>query len=406
MIREKIRFENRTLKVPAFPIIPYIEGDGVGPDIWKATKQVINTAVEIAYGGEKRIFWKQVYAGEKAFKEKGEWLPTQTLDAFEEHIVALKGPLAIPAGGGIGSLNIALRQELDLYASVRPVKYYQGDPSRIKYAEQVDLVLFHENTGNIKVGMERHRGTPEAEEEQHFLMEEIGGNSIRFPDTVSRGVKPVFEERTRRLVEAAIEYAIVNKRDSVTIVYKDTIMKYTEGQFKEWGYHLAQEEFGATAYDDGPWLVIKKNTHQIIVKDITADAFLQQISLSPAQYDVIATLNLQGDEISDALAALAGGIGIAPGANINYHTGVALFGATHGSTLKYTGQDINNLSSEILSGVMMLEYIGWYEAAHFIVRGLEGAIADKTGSYDFARLREGATLLKCSAFGKAIIKHM
>ncbi|WP_026838526.1 NADP-dependent isocitrate dehydrogenase [Gillisia sp. JM1] len=406
MIREKIVFKNKKLKVPAFPIIPYIEGDGVGPDIWKATKEVIDTAIEIAYGGERKIFWKQVYAGEKAFSKEGEWLPTKTLENIREHLVALKGPLTTPVGGGIRSLNVALRQELDLFACVRPVKYYKGVPSPVKSPELVDMVIFRENTEDIYVGIEWLSGTPEVDKVKKFLIEEMGVKSIRFPDTVSLGVKPVSEEGTKRLMRAAIDYAIEHKRDSVTIVHKGNIMKFTEGKFKDWGYELAKEEFGATEYNGGPWLVIKKNNHQLIIKDVLADAFLQQIILRPSQYDVIATLNLNGDYISDALAALVGGIGIAPGANINYNTGIAIFEATHGTAPKYTGQDKVNPSSEILSGVMMLEYMGWFEAANLILKGVEGAIAQKTVTYDFARLMEGATLIKCSQFGKAIIKNM
>lgn len=406
MIRENITFKNKKLIVPAFPIVTYIEGDGVGPDIWKTTKEVINTAVEIAYGGEKQIFWKQVYAGEKALSKKGEWLPKKTLENIREHLVALKGPLTTPVGGGIRSLNVALRQELDLYACIRPVKYFKGVPSPVKNPDQVDMVIFRENTEDIYVGIEWLNGTPEVEKVKRFLIDEMSVKSIRFPDTVSLGVKPVSEERTKRLVKAAIEYAIEHKKKSVTIVHKGNIMKFTEGKFRDWGYELAKEEFGATEYDGGPWKVIEKNKHQIIIKDVIADAFLQQIILRPSQYDVIATLNLNGDYISDALAALVGGIGIAPGANINFNTGVAIFEATHGTAPKYTGQDKVNPSSLILSGVMMLEYMGWVEAANLILRGLEGAIAHKTVTYDFARLMEGATLLKCSQFGKAIVKHM
>lgn len=406
MIREKITFKNKKLKVPAFPIIPYIEGDGVGPDIWKATKEVIDTAVELAYGGNRRIYWKQVYAGEKAFSKKGEWLPAKTLENIREYLVALKGPLTTPVGGGMRSLNVALRQELDLYACVRPVKYYKGVPSPVKNPEQVDMVIFRENTEDIYVGIEWLSGTPEVDKVKRFLIDEMGVKGIRFPDTVSLGVKPVSQEGTERLVRAAIEYAIEHKRDSVTIVHKGNIMKFTEGKFMDWGYQLAKKEFGAKDYNGGPWMVIEKDKHQLIIKDVIADAFLQQIILRPSQYDVIATLNLNGDYISDALAALVGGIGIAPGANINYDTGVAIFEATHGTAPKYTGQDKVNPSSEILSGVMMLEYMGWFEAANFILKGLEGAIADKTVTYDFARLMEGAKLLKCSKFGKAIIKNM
>jgi isocitrate dehydrogenase len=406
MIREKITFINKKLEVPVFPIIPYIEGDGVGPDIWKATKEVIDTAIEIAYGGERKIFWKQVYAGEKAFSKKGEWLPKKTLENIKEHIVALKGPLTTPVGGGMRSLNVALRQELDLYACVRPVKYYKGVPSPVKNPEQVDMVIFRENTEDIYVGIEWLNGTSEVEKVKRFLIDEMGVKGIRFPDTVSIGVKPVSEEGSKRLIKAAIEYAIEHKRESVTLVHKGNIMKFTEGKFKEWGYQLAKEEFEAKEYEGGPWMVIEKEKHQVIIKDVIADAFLQQIILRPSQYDVIATLNLNGDYISDALAALVGGIGIAPGANINYDTRVAIYEATHGTAPKCAGQNKVNPSSEILSGVVMLEYMGWYEAANLILKGMEGAIAAKTVTYDFARLMDEATLLKCSQFGKAIIKNM
>lgn len=350
MIREKIIFKNKKLKVPAYPIIPYIEGDGFGPDIWKATKEVIDTAIEIAYGGERKIFWKQVYAGEKAFSLKGEWLPTKTLEDIREHLVALKGRLTTPVCGGIRSLNVAIRQELDLFACVKPVKYYNGVPSPVKNPELVDMVIFRENTEDIYIGIEWLSGTPEVDKVKRFLIDEIGVKILRFSDTVSLGVKSVSQEGTKRLIRAAIEYAIEHKRDSVTIVHNGSIMKFPEGKFKDWGYQLAKEEFDATEYKGGPWMVIKKNNCQLVIKDVIADAFLQQIILKPSQYDVIATLNLNGDYISDALATLVGAIGIAPGANINSNTGVAIFEATHGTAPKYTGLEKENPTSEILSG--------------------------------------------------------
>lgn len=406
MNESKISFVNGKLHVPNKPIVPFIEGDGVGPDIWKATKKVIDTAVHKAYGDYRRIKWKEVYAGEKAFEKKGEWLPKDTIRSIEEYLVAIKGPLTTPIGGGMRSLNVALRQQLDLYACVRPVKWYKGVPSPVKHPEKVNMVIFRENTEDIYAGIEWMHGTPELEKVKNFLIHDMGVTAIRFPDTVSIGIKPVSKEGTERLVRAAIQYALDYKKDSVTLVHKGNIMKYTEGKFKEWGYQLAKDEFAAKEYEGGPWLVIHKNGHQVLIKDVIADAFLQQIILRPDQYDIIATLNLNGDYISDALAAIVGGIGIAPGANINYNTGVSIFEATHGTAPKYKGQDKVNPSSEILSGVMMLEYMGWNEAADLIVKGLKDAILKKTVTYDFERLMEGATLLKCSEFGNAIVDHM
>ena len=402
----KITFKNGKIKVPSHPVIPFIEGDGIGPDIWRATKQVIDAAVEKAYAGSKKIEWKEVYAGEKAYEKTGEWLPEDTLKNIGEYLVAIKGPLTTPIGGGMRSLNVALRQQLDLYACVRPVRWYAGVPSPVKSPENVDMVIYRENTEDIYAGIEWMNGTPELEKLKDFLINEMGVTSIRFPDTVSIGIKPVSKEGTERLVRAAIKFALDAKKDSVTIVHKGNIMKFTEGKFKEWGYQLAKDEFGARDFEGGPWQIIEKDGHKLIIKDVIADAFLQQIILRPSQYDVIATLNLNGDYISDALAAIVGGIGIAPGANINYTTGVSIFEATHGTAPKYKDQDKVNPSSEILSGVMMLEYLGWQKAADLIVKGIDRTIKDKTVTYDFERLMDGATLLKCSEFGRAVVENM
>ncbi len=396
----------KRLQVPKDPIIPFIEGDGIGPDIWASAVRVFDAAVEKAYGGERKIVWKEVYAGQKAFDKTGEWLPQATLDTIQEHLVAIKGPLTTPVGGGIRSLNVALRQKLDLFACVRPVKWYRGVPSPVKKPGLVDMVIFRENTEDIYAGIEYLHGTPENDKVKAFLMEEMGVNQIRFPDTASLGVKPVSVEGTDRLVRSAINYAIANKRKSITLVHKGNIMKFTEGKFKEWGYEVAKREFGAKDYQGGPWQVIDNKGNEIIVKDVIADAFLQQILLRPAEYDVIATLNLNGDYISDALAAAVGGIGIAPGANINYDTGIAIFEATHGTAPKYTGMDKVNPSSVILSGVMMMDYIGFKKAGKLIEKGIKGAIRKKTVTYDFERLMKDATLLKCSEFGSAIIENM
>ena len=406
MTENKISIQNGRLYVPSHPIIPFIEGDGIGADIWKASKLVFDAAVEKAYGGDRRIQWKEIYAGEKAFEKTGSWLPDETIEDIKEYLVAIKGPLTTPVGGGMRSLNVALRQKLDLYACVRPVRWYQGVPSPVKEPEKVDMIIFRENTEDIYAGIEWMAGTPELEKVKNFLINEMEVKDIRFPDTTSIGIKPVSKEGTERLVREALKYAVENKKNSVTIVHKGNIMKFTEGKFKEWGYQLAKDEFGAKDYQGGPWQVIDKYGHQVIVKDVIADAFLQQIILRPEQYDVIATLNLNGDYISDALAAIVGGIGIAPGANINYTTGVSIFEATHGTAPKYKDQDKVNPSSEILSGVMMLEYLGWQDAADLIVKGINGAINKKTVTYDFERLMDGATLLKCSEFGQAIINNM
>jgi len=403
----KITLNRRgNLKVPNDPIIPFIEGDGIGPDIWASAQKVFDAAVEKAYGGDRKIHWKEVYAGEKANKKMNEWLPKETTDTIAEHLVAIKGPLTTPVGGGFRSLNVAIRQILDLYACVRPVKWYRGVPSPVKQPKFVDMIIFRENTEDIYAGIEYLHGTEENDKVKAFLIDEMGVTGIRFPDTVSLGVKPVSVEGTERLVKAAIEYAIANKRKSVTLVHKGNIMKFTEGKFKEWGYNLAKEQYGATDLDGGPWQIIKHSKGEIIVKDVIADAFLQQILLRPAEYDVIATLNLNGDYISDALAAAVGGIGIAPGANINYNTGIAVFEATHGTAPKYAGQDKVNPSSVILSGVMMFDYMGWKKVGKIIEKGMKGAIKAKRVTYDFERLMKNATKLKCSEFGDEIIKHM
>jgi isocitrate dehydrogenase len=407
MINEnKISIQNGRLIVPSHPIIPFIEGDGIGPDIWKASKLVFDVAVQRAYGGKRKIQWKEVYAGEKAFEKTGNWLPDATIEDIKEFLVAIKGPLTTPVGGGMRSLNVALRQKLDLYACVRPVKWYAGVPSPVKAPEKVDMIIFRENTEDIYAGIEWMAGTPELEKVKDFLINEMAVKVIRFPNTVSIGIKPVSKEGSERLIRAALKYAVENKKKSVTIVHKGNIMKFTEGKFKEWGYQLAKDEFGAKDYEGGPWQVIEKYGNKVIVKDVIADAFLQQIILRPEQYDIIATLNLNGDYISDALAAIVGGIGIAPGANINYTTGVSIFEATHGTAPKYKDLDKVNPSSEILSGVMMLEYLGWQEAADLILKGIKGAINKKTVTYDFERLMQGATLLKCSEFGQAVVDNM
>ena len=403
---QTIRMENDSLHVPDNPVIPYIEGDGIGPDIWTASVNVFDNAVEKAYNGTKKINWLEILAGEKAFNHKGEWLPQETLDLISEHLIAIKGPLTTPVGGGIRSLNVALRQKLDLYACVRPVRWFEGVPSPVKKPGLVDMVIFRENTEDIYAGIEYMHGDEDIDKVKKFLMEEMGVTNIRFPETVSLGVKPVSKEGTSRLVKAAFEEAIKQKRKSVTLVHKGNIMKFTEGAFRDWGYELAKNEYKSADLDGGPWQVVRKEGHEFIVKDVIADAFLQQILLRPSEYDVIATLNLNGDYISDALAAIVGGIGIAPGANINYTTGHAIFEATHGTAPKYAGKDQVNPSSVILSGVMMLEYMGWNEAAELIVKGIEGAIAKKCVTYDFHRLMDGAIKLKCSEFGDEIIKNM
>ncbi len=421
MTGSEITIRRGKLIVPNDPIIPFIEGDGTGPDIWTASVRVFDAAVQKAFGGKRKIIWREVLAGEKAFKQTGDWLPQETLDVISRYKVAIKGPLTTPVGGGIRSLNVALRQQLDLYACVRPVRWFRGVPSPVKQPGLVDMVIFRENTEDIYAGIEYLQGTPECQKLLDFLQNEMGVKKIRFPQTSSLGVKPVSVEGTERLVRAAIAYALKNRRKSVTLVHKGNIMKFTEGKFKDWGYALAEREYGERVFTWAQYDRIKEASGEeaanaaqsealaqgkIIVKDVIADAFLQQILLRPADYDVIATLNLNGDYISDALAAQVGGIGIAPGANINYITGHAIFEATHGTAPKYAGKDMVNPSSVILSGVMMLEYMGWTKAAKLIIKGLERAIRSKRVTYDFERLMKGATRLKCSEFGDEIIKNM
>ncbi|MDD3610106.1 MAG: NADP-dependent isocitrate dehydrogenase [Halothiobacillaceae bacterium] len=399
---------DNSLNVPNNPIIPFIEGDGTGVDITPVMIRVVDAAVEKAYGGAKKIAWMEVYAGEKANAVYGEntWLPAETLEAVKDFVVSIKGPLTTPVGGGIRSLNVTLRQELDLYVCLRPVRYYAGTPSPVKAPEKTDMVIFRENSEDIYAGIEWAAGTPEAKKLIDFLRNEMGVKKIRFPETSGIGIKPVSSEGTQRLVRKAIQYAIDNDRASVTLVHKGNIMKFTEGAFKEWGYALAKEEFGAVEIDGGPWckLTNPRTGREIIIKDSIADAFLQQILLRPAEYDVIATLNLNGDYISDALAAQVGGIGIAPGANLS--DTVAMFEATHGTAPKYAGKDQVNPGSLILSAEMMLRHLGWFEAADLIVKGMSGAIAGKRVTYDFARLMDGATEVSCSAFGEEMIWHM
>lgn len=405
---EKILFSGNRIIVPDNPVIPYIEGDGTGPDIWAASVKVFDAAVNKAYAGKKQIVWKEVLAGEKSFKLKGEWLPDETIDTIKEYLVAIKGPLTTPVGGGIRSLNVALRQILDLYVCLRPVRYYEGVPSPVKKPSDTDMVIFRENSEDIYAGIEWMSGDEETKKVISFLTGEMKVSKIRFPETSSIGIKPVSKEGTVRLVRAAIRYCIDNDLPSVTLVHKGNIMKFTEGAFRDWGYELARTEFGAMETGGGPWCKFSNplTGREIVIKDVIADAFLQQILTRPSEYSVIATLNLNGDYISDALAAIVGGIGIAPGANINYDTGHAVFEATHGTAPKYAGMDKVNPGSVILSGVMMLEYMGWNEAADLIIKGLKAAIQKKRVTYDFERLMEGATKLKCSEFGTEIINNM
>ncbi len=402
---EKITISNGELKVPNNPILPFIEGDGIGPDIWRASVRVFDAAVEKAYGGERKIHWMEVLAGEKAFNQTGSWLPQETLDAFSEYLVGIKGPLTTPIGGGIRSLNVALRQQLDLYVCQRPVRYFSGVDSPVKRPDLVDMVIFRENTEDIYAGIEFERGSEDVEKLKAYLKSEFGAKfaKVRFPDSCGIGIKPVSEEGTARLVRSAIKYAIAQGRKSVTLVHKGNIMKFTEGAFRDWGYKVAKEEFGAVEIDGGPWC---KLPNGIIVKDVIADAFLQQILTRPAEYDIVATLNLNGDYISDALAAQVGGIGIAPGGNINYTSGHAIFEATHGTAPKYANQDKVNPGSVILSGEMMFRYMGWNEAADLIISGLEGAIKSKVVTYDLARLIEGSREVKCSEFADEIISQI
>jgi isocitrate dehydrogenase len=428
-----ISMTSQGLIVPPDPIIPFIEGDGIGPDIWQASVRVLDAAVEKAYGGERKIEWKEVLAGEKAFNATGSWLPDETLEAFKTYLVGIKGPLTTPVGGGIRSLNVALRQILDLYVCLRPVQWFQGVPSPVKDPGAVDMVIFRENTEDIYAGIEYAGGTPESQRLLDFIaaefpkefgkirfgslersqdwnstLESIGMPARESVVMVGLGIKPVSYLGTERLVHSAIEYAIANGRKSVTLVHKGNIMKFTEGGFRDWGYQVARDFFGAVELDGGPWHVIPEGQRGagLVIKDAIADAFLQQILLRPKDYDVVATLNLNGDYLSDALAAQVGGIGIAPGGNLNYISGHAIFEATHGTAPKYAGQDKVNPSSVILSGEMMFRYLGWNEAADLILKGVNGAIAAKTVTYDFARLMDGATEVRCSEFGDAIIRHM
>ncbi|MBS4191577.1 NADP-dependent isocitrate dehydrogenase [Bacillus sp. FJAT-49705] len=418
---EKITVSNGKLNVPNNPIVPFIEGDGTGPDIWASASRVLDAAVEKAYNGERKIVWKEVLAGEKAFNQTGEWLPSETLEVINDYLIAIKGPLTTPIGGGIRSLNVALRQELDLFVCLRPVRWFEGVPSPVKRPQDTDMVIFRENTEDIYAGIEYAKGTDEVKKLISFLQNEFGVNKIRFPETSGIGIKPVSEEGTSRLVRAAIEYAIKEGRKSLTLVHKGNIMKFTEGAFKNWGYELAEREYGDKVFTWAQYDRIKDEqgveaankaqadaeaAGKIIVKDAIADIFLQQILTRPNEFDVVATMNLNGDYISDALAAQVGGIGIAPGANINYVTGHAIFEATHGTAPKYAGLDKVNPSSVILSGVLMLEHLGWNEAANMIVKSMEKSIASKVVTYDFARLLEGATEVKCSEFGDELIKNM
>ena len=396
------------LSVPNDPIIHYIEGDGIGIDISPVMMKVVDAAVSKSYSGEKHIVWSEVLAGEKAFNATGEWLPQATLDAMRNGLVSIKGPLTTPVGGGIRSLNVALRQKLDLYACVRPVRWYDGTPSPVKSPGDVDMIIFRENSEDVYAGIEWEAGSEGVKKLIDFLQNEIGVDKIRFPNTSGIGIKPISQEGTARIVRAAYQYAIDNDKESVTLVHKGNIMKFTEGGFRDWGYSLAKDEFGAVELDGGPWCTFEnpKTGKTILVKDVIADAMLQQIITRPAEYSVLTTMNLNGDYISDALAAQVGGIGIAPGANINYDTGISIFEATHGTAPKYTGQNKVNPGSLILSAEMMLRHMGWIEAADLIVKGMEGAISAKTVTYDFERLMDDATLLSCSAFGDAMIAHM
>ncbi len=409
---EKITIKDGVLNVPNNPIVAFIEGDGTGADIWASSVRVLDAAVEKAYNGEKKISWMEVYAGDKANDVYGEivWLPDETIDALNEYLVSIKGPLTTPIGGGIRSINVAIRQRMDLYACVRPVRYFDGVPSPVKNPQDVDMIIYRENTEDIYAGIEFLEGEEDTKEFLNYIKENYPErySKIRFPETSGIGIKPVSKEGTQRLVKAAIEYAIDNDKDSVTLVHKGNIMKFTEGAFRDWGYEVADKDYAATVIGEGPWRSMKnpKNGKEIIIKDVIADAMLQQILTRPKEYGVIATLNLNGDYISDALAAQVGGIGIAPGANINYITGRAVFEATHGTAPKYTGMDKVNPSSVILSGVMMFRHMGWHKAADLIEKSISKTISNKTVTYDFERLMDGATLLKCSEFGDALIENM
>lgn len=403
-----ISIKNGNLIVPEEPLVHYIEGDGIGIDITPVMINVVDAAVEKAYSEERKIHWNEVLAGQKAFDKTGEWLPEETLEAMRTGLVSIKGPLTTPVGGGIRSLNVALRQKLDLFACVRPVRWYEGTPSPVRNPEHVNMIIFRENSEDVYAGIEWESGSPEVKKVIDFLQNEMGVSKIRFPETSGIGIKPISSEGTSRIVRAAINYAIDNDKSSVTIVHKGNIMKFTEGGFRDWGYQLAKDEFGATELDGGPWCTMNnpKTNNQIVIKDVIADAMLQQVLTRPKEYGVLTTMNLNGDYISDALAAQVGGIGIAPGANINYDTGISIFEATHGTAPKYTGQNKVNPGSLILSAEMMLRHMGWNEAADLIVKGMEGAISAKTVTYDFERLMGDATLLSCSDFGEAIISHM
>jgi isocitrate dehydrogenase len=400
---EPITLRQGRIEVPATPVIPFIEGDGTGPDIWRASQYVFDNAVQRAYGGRRRIAWLEVLAGEKAKERMNSWLPDETLATIDRFLVAIKGPLTTPVGGGFRSLNVALRQKLDLYACVRPVRYFSGVPSPVKAPEAVNMVIFRENTEDIYAGIEYKAGTEDARRVVDFLQREMGVQTIRFPASSAIGIKPISEEGSKRLIRSAIDYALMQKYESVTLVHKGNIMKFTEGGFRDWGYEVARQEYGATDLDGGPWCRLPGG---LVIKDVIADAFLQQILTRPREYSVIATMNLNGDYISDALAAQVGGIGIAPGANINYLTGHAIFEATHGTAPKYAGQDKVNPGSVILSGEMMFRYLGWDEAADLIISSLEKTIAQKRVTYDFERLMNGATLLKTSEFGQAMVENM
>jgi len=405
---EQISIINGELEVPNNPVIHFIEGDGIGVDITPVMIDVVDSSVKLAYSGNRKIHWTEVLAGQKAFDSTGEWLPEETKKSMRENLISIKGPLTTPVGGGIRSLNVALRQQLDLFACVRPVRWFDGTPSPVKDPGSVDMVIFRENSEDVYAGIEWEAGSPEVGKIIDFLQNEMGVDKIRFPDTSGLGIKPISEQGTSRIVRAAIRYAIENDRNSVTLVHKGNIMKFTEGGFRDWGYSIAKTEFGASEIDGGPWCSFPNpNTGtEIILKDVIADAMLQQILTRPREYEVLATMNLNGDYISDALAAQVGGIGIAPGANINYDTGVAIFEATHGTAPKYAGQNKVNPGSLILSAEMMLRHMGWTESADLIVKGMEGAISSKKVTYDFERLMEGATLLSCSEFGRAIVSHM
>ena len=403
-----ITMENGQLNVPNEPIVHYIEGDGIGVDITPVMISVVDAAVNKAYEGTRHIHWSEVLAGEKAFNATGEWLPEATLEAMRTGLVSIKGPLTTPVGGGIRSLNVALRQHLDLFACVRPVRWYSGTPSPVRNPDHVDMIIFRENSEDVYAGIEWEAGSEEVAKVIDFLQNEMGVTKIRFPNTSGIGIKPISSEGTARIVRAAIQYAIDNDKDSVTLVHKGNIMKFTEGGFRDWGYQLAKDEFGATELDGGPWCTLTNpNTgNTITIKDVIADAMLQQVLTRPREYGVLTTMNLNGDYISDALAAQVGGIGIAPGANINYDTGISIFEATHGTAPKYAGQDKVNPGSLILSAEMMLRHMGWGEAADLIVKGMEGAISAGTVTYDFERLMDDATLLSCSEFGAALVSHM